>query len=110
MKKKTLSFIIPFSLLLILLVFQNIFSGEESFLYSDAVMQYYSLLCYFKDALCNIGSLFYSFNKGLGGSMISTIAYYLSSPLNLLLFLFKNVYVFYIFINLIKISLFGTTM
>lgn len=110
MKKKTLSFIIPFFLLLILLTFQNIFSGKESFLYSDAVMQYYRLLCYFKDALCNIGSLFYSFNKGLGGSMISTIAYYLSSPLNLLLFLFKNVYVFYIFITLIKISLCGTTM
>ena len=46
---------------------------------------------YLKNILMGNDSIFYSFTKGIGGNMISTIAYYLLSPFNLLVIFFENI-------------------
>lgn len=56
------------------------------------------------------GSLFYTYKIGLGQSFISTFAYYLASPLNLLLLFFNNIESAIKFIITLKIGLCGLTM
>ncbi|MBP2056861.1 putative membrane protein YfhO [Lactobacillus colini] len=57
----------------------------------DLGQQYVDFLAYYRDNLfTNPLKLIYSLAKGLGGSMIGTDAYYLNSPLNLILFLFPK--------------------
>ena len=103
------SFLIPFIFLSVSLLFLGVLNNTN-ILVSDSFLQYYRLLFHLKDVLSGTANIIYSFNKGLGGAMISTYAYYLSSPLNLLLVFFDNIYWFYIIITLFKISLCGTTM
>ena len=43
------------------------------------------------DSLKISNGLWNWFSKGIGGNMISTIAYYLASPLNLLCLFFKDI-------------------
>lgn len=112
MKKRYLiiSFLIPLVLFLLIFFLFNFLNGEVNFLMSDSFSQYYRLFYFFKDVLNRDSSILYSFYKGLGGSMVSTYAYYLSSPINILLVLFDNVYIFYLLATLLKIGLCGTTM
>ena len=58
------------------------------------------------------GSIIYSLTKGLGGGMIGTFAYYLSSPLNILIYLFPKdqIVLASIFLIVFRISLSGLTM
>lgn len=57
----------------------------------DLGQQYVDFLAYYRDNLFSSPlNLIYSFAKGLGGSMLGTDAYYLNSPLNLILFLFPK--------------------
>ena len=84
--------------------------GGNSFLVSDLQGQYIMLLTYLRNV--NLSELFYSFSKGLGGGMIGTIAYYLASPFNLLIYLFPKNNILDA-VNLLiglKISLCGLTM
>lgn len=87
------AFIIPILLLFInLLILKilhpsfNVFSSDQ-ILVGDLQSQYSALFSYLKDVFQGSASIFYSFSKNLGGSMMSTFCYYLSSPLNLLLIL-----------------------
>ena len=108
MKKQLLSFFIPFSFLFILFILNDFIFGDNSILYSDSKYQYYQLFIYLKQLLNN-GSL-YSFQVGLGTPMIATIAYYLGSFSNLLVYFFENIELFLLITILIKISLCGLTM
>ena len=100
MKKNRLNFLYAFLIPIILLIVNllvvkivysssNIFSSNQ-ILIADLSSQYSSLFSYLKDVFSGSASLFYSFSKHLGGSMMSTILYYLSSPLNLLLVFFSK--------------------
>ncbi len=108
MKKQFLSFLIPFICLVILFTINNFIFGENSILYSDSQYQYYQAFVYLKQLLDN-GS-FYSFQIGLGTSMITTIAYYLGPITNLLIKFFDNIEFFLIITVLVKISLCGLTI
>ena len=108
MKKQFLSFLIPFICLVILFTINNFIFGENSILYSDSQYQYYQAFVYLKQLLDN-GS-FYSFQIGLGTSMITTIAYYLGPITNLLVKFFDNIELFLIITVLVKISLCGLTI
>ena len=65
--------------------------GPSSLLTVDLGQQYVDFFAYLRAALLHHPtSLFYSFSKGLGGEMWGTNAYYLFSPLNLLLLFFPG--------------------
>ncbi len=104
------SFLIPF-ILFLLFIFCN-HANLQDLLISDANEQYVGLFQYLKNIFNGKESLFYSFSKGLGGSMYGTFFYYLSSPLNLLLVFIPNQYVldFLGFLMIFKIGLSGFTM
>lgn len=58
--------------------------GDRIFLRSDAIHQYYPFLMELHHKVTNHESLFYSFSGGLGYNLWAMIAYYLASPVNLL--------------------------
>ena len=58
--------------------------GEYSMLYSDNYHQYFPFFKAFRQALLSGESLLYSWDVGMGLDYLGLIAYYLSSPLNLL--------------------------
>ena len=78
-----LAFIIPFCVLLF--GFNLCLHGGKSILYGDLQGQYVPLFSYLKNVLSGNATFAYTFTKGLGGSMISTYAYYLMSPLNMII-------------------------
>ena len=84
-----LAFVIPVIILIAIYILRCQLRGTTFFV-SDSYAQYLSLFSYFKDVICSKQSLIYSFSKGLGGSMIGTYAYYLASPLNLLVVFFSK--------------------
>lgn len=107
-----LSFLIPIILLLIYTAIReiqtggNFFFSSENYLMADMSSQYSSLYSYLRDVLHGSGSIFYSFSKGLGGNMMSTVGYYLASPLNLLL-VFSSKTTIPIFIFMLLLLKFG---
>ncbi len=66
--------------------------GEKTILMVDMHHQYAPLLSELRDMLLHGGNFTYNFNVGMGASFIPTFAYYLASPLNLLLVLFSERY------------------
>lgn len=108
MKKQLLAFFLPFLCLLIFFIMNNFIFGENSILYSDSQYQYYQTFIYLKQLLNNHS--LYSFQIGLGTSMIATLAYYLSSMTNIFVYFFDNIELFLMMTVLIKISLCGLTM
>ena len=65
--------------------------GKGTILTVDLGQQYVDFFAYFRRALLHHPtSFFYSFAKGLGGEMWGTNAYYLWSPLNLVLLFFPG--------------------
>lgn len=113
-----IAFIIPIFLFLLYIVVMQIkspdgfFLGGENFLMADMSSQYSSLYSYLRDVLHGNGSLLYSFAKGLGGNMMSTIGYYLASPLNIIFFFASktNIPLFIFILLMIKIGLCGSFM
>lgn len=83
--------------------------GDKTILKSDAYQQYVNFFCYFREVLLNGKSLFMSWNLGLGNGFLTTFAYYLASPINLLVVFFnpENMYLFVELITLIKLILIG---
>lgn len=80
------SFLLPFAAFMIYFAFQKF-----NILTVDLGQQYIDFLSFFrKNLLTDPGKLIYNFQNGLGGSMIATDAYYLLSPVNLILFLFPQ--------------------
>ncbi|MHA8111029.1 YfhO family protein [Lactobacillaceae bacterium Melli_B4] len=84
------SFIIPFAIMTCYFAYRNMAPfGSQSILTVDMGQQYVDFFAYFKHAVVNDPtSFFYSFSKALGGEMMGLWAYYLMSPLNLILLLF----------------------
>lgn len=65
--------------------------GSSSLLTVDLGQQYVDFFAYLRRAILHDpGSIFYSFSNGLGGEMVGNWAYYLLSPLNLLLLFFPG--------------------
>jgi len=86
--------------------------GENSVLKSDLYKQYAEFLAYYKDVLTGKGSLFMSWNMGMGNNFYTTFAYYLVSPLNLLVVFFskENINTFVIIATLLKLILIYNSM
>lgn len=70
--------------------------GEKSVLTIDLSQQYIDFFRYYRDTILHHhDQFFYSFSKGFGGEMIGLWAYYLMSPFNLILLLFKEARIIY---------------
>lgn len=85
--------------------------GGNSLTMVDSLHQYLPFFSDFYDKLKNEGSLFYTWNIGLGSNLLSVIAYYIACPINLLVVLFKQEHLYIamsLFIS-IKIVLSGMT-
>lgn len=85
--------------------------GDNSVLIWDAKIQYKDYFGYLWDVLHGNASLDYSTAKSLGGNMFGLFAYYLTCPLNLLLFFFKKsqISLFFSLSTILKISFAGLT-
>ena len=64
--------------------------GSKSWLISDLAAQYAPALASYRDIFSGEGLSFFSFRLGMGKSIVGFFAYYLSSPLNLISFLFPK--------------------
>ncbi|MGN0171442.1 MAG: YfhO family protein [Acutalibacteraceae bacterium] len=86
--------------------------GEKTAMIVDMHHQYAPMLSQLRDMLLNGGSPLYSFEIGTGTSFIPLFAYYLASPLNVLLILFPEAYLAegILVITLIKMTLTGALM
>lgn len=104
-----LSFIVPAILLLLVFFCLGFFYKDgKTIIVCDLDAQYKSLLIYFKEHLFTN----YSFQKGLGGGMVSTYAYYLLSPFNFITLFFpsEHIHVSILLIIYLKLCLSGFTM
>ena len=94
--KYLVAFLLPILFLFINLVVLKIMNpnkevfSSDKLLIADLMSQYSGLFSYLKDVFNGNASLIYSFSKNLGGGMFGTFMYYLSSPLNLILYLFPK--------------------
>lgn len=107
-----LGFFIPFFLMCIVCVLCGVEPfGDKSLVIIDGLHQYMPFFSELYEKLKTGDSLFYSWNGGLGYNFITLWAYYLSSPLNLLILFGKkaslNMIVSWIIV--LKISLTGLT-
>ena len=103
-----LAFFIPLILMWIGFACIKVFPfGKEQILVQDAWHQYYPFLVELRSKLINGESLFYTWNNGLGMNFLALAAYYLASPLNLLLPLFpeENLQIFFSLMVTVKMSL-----
>ena len=79
------SALIPFVLLLAALAYTgSVPFGNNSILWRDAEIQYIDFVAYLRTMLRGENDFLYSFNKNLGGEMVSLLSYYLASPFSLL--------------------------
>ncbi len=105
-----ISFAIPAIVMLIAYIANGVYPfGDHGVLIIDSLHQYLPFFTDFQQKLSHGESLLYSFGGGLGYNMWATIAYYLASPLNLLLALvpMEHVMDFMAYLILLKISLSG---
>ncbi len=84
------SFLLPVILMACYFMYRQMTPfGKSSLLTVDLGQQYVDFFAYLRNTLLHHpSSFFYSFSKGLGGEMYGTNAYYLLSPLNLILLFF----------------------
>lgn len=107
-----LAFIIPTIVMTVIYAFRGIYPfGDNSLLTVDMAGQYVSFFNALKNIFSGTANAFYSFSKTLGGNMFGLIAYYLLSPLNLLVALFSKSSILEVIflINVLKIGLCGLT-
>lgn len=64
--------------------------GNYSFTLVDSIHQYLPFFSDYQDKLLNEGSLFFTWDVGLGVNFQSLLLYYMASPLNLIIVLFKR--------------------
>ena len=105
-----LAFIIPLIICFSILYFKGVFNDVEEIMVSDLRIQHLSFLNYLKNVLLGKSSLFYSFYAGMGNSMLSTVIFYCTSPINLLLLLLNDIQYAIVWIYVIKVCLSGLTM
>lgn len=109
-RKKVWVYSIPFlitaAMLLVIFYKAGIYPfGEKSLLIWDLRWQYIQFFSWFKQVLTGRGDLFYSFNAGMGSIMIGLYAYYLASPLNLLILFFDDIQIFVLVLTILKLAL-----
>ncbi|MBW1605672.1 YfhO family protein [Lactobacillus sp. Sy-1] len=109
-----LSFLIPFIIMACYFAYRNMAPfGSQSILTVDMGQQYVDFFAYFKHALTSDpSSILYSFSKALGGEMVGLWAYYLTSPINLILLCFplKSLASGILVVTLLKYGLAGLSM
>ncbi len=87
--KYVIVFVIPIICMLLHMVMTSCYPfGENTILVGDANLQYYSFFMELSDKLKNGGSLFFSWDKGMGYDFYSNFFYYLASPFNVIALLF----------------------
>lgn len=104
------SFFLPFFILTVVCILHDVYPfGEQCILHIDMYHQYCPFFTELMDKIKHGGSMFYSWNIGLGADFISLYAYYLASPLNWLLLLCPQNHVieFMTLLVILKISLAG---
>lgn len=88
------AFLIPVFVMILIYYIRGVYPfGTEMYLRSDMYHQYAPFHREFARKLREGGSLFYSWNVGMGVNFLSYIAYYLASPFNLLLVFCDNAHV-----------------
>ncbi len=105
-------FLVPFLIMVAICFYCDVEPfGDQTLAIIDALHQYLPFFSEYHDKLRNLESFFYSWNGGLGHNFLSLWAYYLSSPLNLLLvFLPKSALPMgFSWLLVLKISLTGLT-
>ena len=86
-----LAFILPIIIIASVFLLKKIgINSNRTILFSDMFSQYIGYFGKLKDVLSSDGSIFYAFNKSIGGNTIGLFAYYLASPLNLIILLFPK--------------------
>ena len=106
------SFLLPFFIMTVVCVVCKVVPfGEKSLSIIDALHQYMPFFAEYHEKIRNLDSFFYSWNGGLGYNFLSLWAYYLSSPLNLLLILLPKTALplGFSWLLVLKISLTGLT-
>lgn len=85
--------------------------GDKTVLIWDSKLQYKDYFGYLWDVLHGNASLDYSASKSLGGKMVGLVAYYLTCPLNLLMYFLKKsqIGLFFSISTILKISFAGLT-
>ena len=81
-----LAFAVPLLVLVFLCLLSGVWPfGDRCILHVDMYHQYAPFFFVLSDKLRSLGSPFFSWELGLGSDFVATYAYYLASPLNLLL-------------------------
>ena len=105
-----LAFFLPFIVAVVAFAAQGVWPfGDRGMSVIDSYHQYVPFFSELQYKWRNLDSLLYSWNGGLGMNFFAVIAYYLSSPLNLLLIIFPKSLVMECFtlIYLLKLGLAG---
>lgn len=85
------AFFIPFILMIIILSITGIWPfGTKTIITSDLENQYVQFFSYLREIYKGNHSIFYTFSKTFRGEMLSLYAYYLMSPLNIILLFFRT--------------------
>lgn len=86
--------------------------GSKTILTMDMSGQYVNYLAYFRNIFYDGANIFYDFSMNLGSNCYGLFAYYLSSPLNIILCFFKQEYITeaILLLNIIKVGLCAITM
>ncbi|MFX3622870.1 MAG: YfhO family protein [Ectobacillus sp.] len=85
------AFLLPFAIYGVILILLGVHPfGEKSILVTDMHSQYVQFYTYLYDVLKNGKSIFYSWEAGMGLNFFGVFAYYLASPLSLLIILFDR--------------------
>ena len=88
-----LAFLVPFFLLLVICMIYEVEPfGDHSLVIIDGLHQYMPFFSEYQNKLQHGESLFYSWNSGLGINFMALWAYYLASPLNLVIVFFPQRY------------------
>lgn len=102
-----IAFGLPFVALLLVWLGACVIFGNQMILAHDQWHQYYPFFLDLQRKLQNGNSLFYSWTNAMGTNYLSMAAYYLASPMNLLVGLLpeRMALVYYTFTVMVKISL-----
>lgn len=106
-------FLVPAVFMLVLWIIAEIGPfGGHSLTMVDSLHQYLPFFSDYQDKLKNEGSLFYTWDIGMGSNLIDIIAYYMSCPLNFIIVVFdrEHLYIAMCLLISIKIALSGLTM
>lgn len=115
-KKNIISYVLAFSLPIIIFVFSAIIIGiypfgNMSVLCNDADSQFAAFYSYFRTVITGPNDFFYTFSKNLGGDFLSFCTYYLQNPFLLILVPFstKNIPLGMFIMYTVQIGLMGLT-